>query len=174
MRLQKCMYAATLLIALLSWSCKSQKVVSESQLHESRQLTDSVSLSMTKETKIQTVPQTTAKLTLSLEQIDKLPVGAVYQEKDGNATGTVSKTNEGNIEFTANCDSLLILIDELSKEVYHFQRENTALKTNQKEEKIVEVNKLNGWQWFQIYGFWVYVSLTLLFIGYKIIKSKFL
>jgi hypothetical protein len=118
-------------------------------------------------TKIVTTPQTTAKLSLTQKQIDELPIGAVYEAKDGNASGTVRKTKDNNIEFTANCDSLTILIESLNKEVYRLNKEKTELKNSLKEEKIVEVNKLNGWQYFQIYGFRIYVILTFIYIGYR-------
>lgn len=118
------------------------------------------------------IPQTTATLTLTSIQIDELPVGATYQAKDGNASGTVRKTEENNIEFTANCDSLLVLIEELNKEVYHFQAENTALKTELMEQKIEVVKEPTGWQWFQIYGFWILVLYELVRILLKRFKLK--
>jgi hypothetical protein len=116
----------------------------------------------------------TARLSLSPLQIESLPPGAVYQAKSGNASAAVAKTDDGNIEITANCDSLLILIEELNKEVHHFLSENTALKTELSEQKIEVLREPTPIQWFQIIGFRVYALLTLLFIGYKVIKSKFL
>jgi NH3-dependent NAD+ synthetase len=116
--------------------------------------------------KIVTTPQTTAKLSLTQKQIDELPIGAVYEAKDGNASGTVRKTKDNNIEFTANCDSLHFMLEYAIKEVYRLNKEKTELKNSLKEEKIVEVNKLNGWQYFQIYGFRIYVILTIIYIVY--------
>ncbi|WP_165027088.1 hypothetical protein [Dysgonomonas sp. ZJ279] len=99
-------------------------------------------------------------MTLSQEQIDNLPVGASYQAQDGNATGTVKKTDKG-IEFTANCDSLNILIKQLTKEVYRFQSENTALVTKSKEQKTVG---LTVWQSIQIKGFRILVPITIVLL----------
>lgn len=100
-----------------------------------------------------------------------MPVGGKYQARDGNATGTIEKRADGSLKFTANCDSLTLLVESLTKEVYRINKNKTELKTNLKEEKVVEVNKLRGFQWFQIYGFRVYVLLTFFFIIYKTIKK---
>lgn len=115
-------------------------------------------------------------MTLSSEQINDLPVGASYQDKSGNATGTVKKTEKG-IEFTANCDSLNILIDQLTTEVHRYKSENSALKTTLSEQKVIEVNVLTGWQHFQLKGFWLLlIVLTILIFNksnlwQKIIKA---
>lgn len=119
-------------------------------------------------------PRTTARQNLTLEALHNLPVGGRYEAKDGNATGTIEKKPDGSLEFTANCDSLTLLVESLTKEVFRYKNENAELKTNIKEEKTEEVNILTGWQWFQIYGFRVYVFLTLLIIAYKKIKPKIL
>lgn len=114
--------------------------------------------------KVVTTPRTTAKLNLTTEQLTALPIGAVYEAKDGNATGTVRKTDNNNIEFTANCDSLNLLVENLNKEVYRLNTEKTELKTQLKSKKEVG---LSGLEWFQIYGFRIYVILTFIYIGYR-------
>lgn len=171
MHLLKQAPALILLFALFGSSCRSQKVTIEKEHQEVQHQTDSTSVVVEKETKVITTPQTTAKQTLTPKQLEDLPVGGKYQAKDGNATGTIEKKADGSLEFTANCDSLTLLVESLTKEVYRLNKEKTELKTNLKEEKVVEVNKLNGFQWFQIYGFRIYVLLTFIFIIYKNIKN---
>ncbi|NDW10454.1 hypothetical protein [Dysgonomonas sp. 520] len=110
-------------------------------------------------------------MTLSLDDIAALPIGAIYQSNEGNATGTLKKNNNNEIEFTANCDSLWFVIEKLNKEVHRYQSDSTAFKTTLNEHTITEVNKLSGWQWFQIYGFRVCIVIAAIIIIYKRIKK---
>lgn len=96
-----------------------------------------------------TVPQTTAKINLTPEDLEKLPVGGQYQAKDGQATGTIKRTEKG-FEFTANCDSLTFLITELRTEVYRLKNVESELKTQLKETVTIEVNVLTRWQEIRI------------------------
>lgn len=111
-----------------------------------------------------TTPQTTATLNLTPKQIEELPIGASFQTKDGNATGTVKKIGDNNIEFIANCDSLNLLVESLNKEVYRYKEDNKALVTKINKQETVG---LSGWEWFQIYGFRIYIILTFIYIGYR-------
>lgn len=164
MHLQKLVPVLIFLFALFVTSCRSQKVTTEKEHQETTIQADSMSVVVEKITEVITTPQTTAKLNLTQKQIEELPIGAVYEAKDGNATGTVRKTADDNIEFTANCDSLNLLVESLNKEVYRYQKDNKALVTKLKEQKEVG---LSGWQHFQIYGFRIYIILTLIYIGYR-------
>lgn len=164
MHLQKLVPVLIFLFVLFVSSCRSQKVTTEKEHQETTIQADSTSVVVEKITEVITTPQTTAKLNLTQKQIEELPIGAVYEAKDGNATGTVRKTADDNIEFTANCDSLNLLVESLNKEVYRYQKDNKALVTKLKEQKEVG---LSGWQHFQIYGFRIYIILTLIYIGYR-------
>lgn len=164
MHLQKLVPVLIFLFVLFVTSCRSQKVTTEKEHQETTIQADSTSVVVEKITEVITTPQTTAKLNLTQKQIEELPIGAVYEAKDGNATGTVRKTADNNIEFTANCDSLNLLVESLNKEVYRYQKDNKALVTKLKEQKEVG---LSGWQHFQIYGFRIYIILTLIYIGYR-------
>lgn len=169
----KLIYILCLLtFALLGTNCRSPKASLEKETVQDRQKLDSVSEKITSEKRLLTTAQTTAKQNLTIGQLQDLPVGGKYQAKDGNATGTIEKKPDGSLEFTANCDSLTLVVESLTKEVYRYQRENQMLKQDLSEQKIIEVNRLNGWQWFQIYGFRIYVSLTILVAGYRIIRKK--
>lgn len=116
-----------------------------------------------------TTPQTTAKLNISPDDLAKLPPGAKFESKQGNATATAKVAPDGTIEITANCDSLSLLIENLEIEVYRLQKQNTALVTNNSTKKSVE---LSGWQHFQIKGFWVCIAIIAIFLTYKKVKRQ--
>jgi hypothetical protein len=97
-----------------------------------------------------------------------LPPGAVYRAQDGQASATIKRTDTG-YEITANCDSLLLLVTNYEKEVYHLNSLNTALETKLKEQKTEIIKEPDGWQWFQIYGFWVLAA----FGGIRYLYNRF-
>lgn len=172
MLLKKLTIALITISALSGTSCQSSKKTLEKEMVQTRQEVDSVSEKVTSETRLLTTPRTTARQNLTLDQLKSLPSGGKYQSQDGNATGTIEKLPDGSLEFTANCDSLTLLVESLTKEVYRYKNEKAELETKLKEEKVVEVNKVSGWQWFQIYGFRIYLILTFIFIAYKFMLSK--
>lgn len=148
MQLTKCTLAVVFLIALFASSCKSPtKITAEKEVTQSRQQTDSVSLRVEKTTRLVTVPQTTAKISLTPEDLQQLPVGGQYQAKDGQATGTVTRTKDG-FEFRANCDSLQFLVTDLRVEIDRLKKVENELKTQLKETE--KVNELTRWQKFRI------------------------
>ena len=114
-------------------------------------------------------PQATAKLSIKPEDLAKLPPGAKFENKQGNATATAKVTPDGTIEITANCDSLVLLVENLETEVYRLQKENKALVTNINKKETVE---LSGWQHFQIKGFWVCITIIAIYLTYKKVKRK--
>jgi hypothetical protein len=101
-----------------------------------------------------------------------LPVGAGYTEKQGQATVAVQMSEGGYIEASANCDSLTILVDELRTEVYHLNNEKTELKSVLSEQKIIEVNRLTGWQWFQVWTGRICLALIAGTGIFRIIKNR--
>jgi hypothetical protein len=88
---------------------------------------------------------------LSFDSLVALPVGAGYTARQGQATLTVNRAESGMIEASANCDSLTLLVDELRTEIYHLNKEKTDFTSKLSEQKIIEVNRLTGWQYFQIW-----------------------
>ena len=162
-----------LLLMVLNFSCRTIKISTESKQTTEKQQTDSVSLLIEREIKPVTVPQSTAAFTISFDQLDSLPAGAAYQQRSGNATGTVIKNNDNTLTFTANCDSLTLLVETLKKEVYHFQRENTTLKSELNEHKTEVIKEPSGWQWFQIKGFWILLAAIFLYVVFRILKCRF-
>ena len=148
MQLTKCTLAVVFLIALFASSCKSPtKITADKEVTQSRHQTDSVSLSIEKTTRLVTVPQTTAKINLTPEALQNLPVGGQYQAKDGQATGTVTRTKDG-FEFKANCDSLQFLVTDLRVEIDRLKKVESDLKTQLKETE--KVNELTRWQKIRI------------------------
>lgn len=160
------------LFVLCATSCRTLKVTSESTEKTETNRLDSVSRLEIRETKTYVTAPATAKLNLSPLQIAELPPGAGFRNKQGNASIEVKMQKDGTLELTANCDSLTLLLDNLTIELYHLNSENTAIKHQLKQEKTVEVNKPTGWQWFQIYGFRIYVLLTIIYIIYRKWKIK--
>lgn len=112
-------------------------------------------------------PQATAKLNIDPKLLANLPKGAKYESKQGNATATAKLADDGTIEITANCDSLTLLIDELTTEVYRYKESNKALVTKLSKKETIE---LSGWQNFQIWCGRILLSLIIVYIIYKKIK----
>lgn len=119
---------------------------------------------VTQTTKTVTTPRATAKLNVDPSLLPNLPKGAKFEDKQGNATATLTVADDGTLEITANCDSLTLLIDQLTTEVYRYKENNKALETQLKEK---ETKGLSGWQNFEIYGFRVCMVLLTIFIIYK-------
>lgn len=123
---------------------------------------------VTKTTKAVTTPQATAKLNLDPKQLADLPKGAKFENKQGNATATATVADDGTIEITANCDSLTLLVDELTTEVYRYKESNKALVTQLSKK---ETKGLSGWQNFRIWCGNIALGLLIVFIVYKKIKK---
>jgi len=100
-----------------------------------------------------------------------LPGGAEFRQTDGRATLMMTRTDD-RITATAMCDSLTIVVEDLRTEIYHLNRETTELQEQLKEEKTVEVNRPNGWQWFQIWTGRVLAGLLAVWLAVKLIIKK--
>ena len=75
------------------------------------------------------IPPARATLSVPLDSLRKLPGGAAYTERSGQAT--VSLTfREGDVIASARCDSLERLVFELAEQLY-----SRGEQTEQKEEK---------------------------------------
>lgn len=111
-------------------------------------------------------------MNLNLDDLVNLPLGASFQVSEGNATGTVTKNNDNTLEFTANCDSLTLLVESLEKEVYRFQSENLVLKDKLSEQKTEVVKEPSGWQWFQIYGFRLLLIINIAILLWQKVNLK--
>lgn len=80
---------------------------------------------------LETIPASTAELTLPIASLHSLPKGAVFTEKSGAATVGV-KVEGDTVYVTAHCDSLQQVIYHLVEEVETLKNENEELKTEKK------------------------------------------
>jgi hypothetical protein len=117
------------------------------------------------------IPKQTVQLKLHPDSLAKLPIGASFSNSEGHATATVTKEESGFL-FTADCDSLIVLVEDLRTEIYHLNKEKSAFKEQLSEEKIIEVNRLTSWQAFQIWTGRICLALLACWAGYKVIKIK--
>lgn len=109
-----------------------------------------------------------AILNIPLDDIERLPEGAKFTATEGNSTVTLSKTGEG-IRIESVCDSLHILVKTLEKELYRERREKSELNDQLKEKTVQIVKEPTGFQWFQIWGFWILLTTYIL----KYLNSKY-
>lgn len=107
---------------------------------------------------------------LKIIDLKQLPAGASFHTASGRVHQTVIKTDQDELNFVSTCDSLLLLVESINKEVYHLSKENTALKTQLNERKEVIVREPSGWQWFQIYAGRI---LIILLTAYLILRFVF-
>ncbi len=108
-------------------------------------------------------------MTVSLAGLLKLPLGASFLEKNDRATATITRIDTG-YKITAECDSLTVLVTELKTEITRLSREKTDFKSDLKEIKTVEVNRLTGFQSFQIWAGRILGALLLTWAGWKLLR----
>jgi tetrahydromethanopterin S-methyltransferase subunit B len=119
------------------------------------------------------VPASRAELTLSFDSLKTLPEGAKFEAKKDRATVAVYKS-EGGIIASADCDSLTLLVDELTTEIYHLKTVLEEFESTEQDVTTIEVNRLTWWQRIQI----ALGRATLVALGFGIgwwlinIKSK--
>ena len=78
------------------------------------------------------------KLTIPADSLRKLPDGAVYRGKSGQANLTVRNDGSGNIVAEASCDSLQQLVLWYEEELTRIRNETNSETSNdvQMEEKL--------------------------------------
>jgi hypothetical protein len=106
---------------------------------------------------------------VTLDGLLQLPVGAEFRERNGQAVVAVIRT-EGGLTASATCDSLTLLVDELRTEIFHLNAEKGSFKSEESEIKTVEVNRLTGWQWFQVWTGRICLGLLMVFAVVKGLK----
>ena len=155
---------------LLLSGCGSIRQNMSREMSGSSRQTDSVSLIVERQTKAIPVAASETKLTLSIDSLVALPHGAGYTARQGQASLTVNRAEDGMIEASANCDSLTLLVDELKMEVFHLNSEKSMFNETLKEEKTMEVNRLTSWQAFQIWTGRICLAALVLFTAFKLFK----
>lgn len=83
------------------------------------------------------IPASAVKLTIPADSLRKLPEGAVYGGKSGQANLTVGTDGKGNIVAEASCDSLQQLVLWYEEELTRIRSETNSETRNdvQMEEK---------------------------------------
>ena len=83
------------------------------------------------------IPASAVKLTIPADSLRKLPEGAVYRGKSGQANLTVGSDDSGNIVAEASCDSLQQLVLWYEEELTRIRSETNSETSNdvQTEEK---------------------------------------
>ena len=173
MRSIKHITVSILLLVLCATSCKTTKLTQKHESEATTVRTDSVSLLIERIARPIVIPMQTVQLKLHPDSLLKLPIGAVFSKTEGHATATVMKEESG-YSFTANCDSLILIVEDLRTEIYHLNNENTVFREQLNSEKTIEVNRLTSWQSFQIWTGRICLALLLCLLIYRIIKIKFL
>ena len=162
-----------MMIALSVTSCKSSKTVTTAHELSAKDVSvDSVSTSVVQTVTPVVVPRATAELTRSPDELAALPAGAGFFEKEGRAGIEVTKTADGKIRVSANCDSLTLYMSELETTVTRLSRANKELSDKKSETVIVEVNRLTVWQGIQIWGFRLLAVVVVIFILSKKLWQK--
>jgi hypothetical protein len=139
-------FVLIVLIALSAVSCHStKKLTQESRSEQSTELTDSELVDIS-ETRVQPVkvPMSSVSLTLNLDSLRLLPLGAGYTARQGQANLKVrrkapstaksgqSATEPGQIVIEASCDSLELVCSSLTKTV------STLKKRLARQQKVGE------------------------------------
>lgn len=83
------------------------------------------------------IPASAVMLTIPADSLRKLPDGAVYRGKSGQANLTVGTDGKGNIVAEASCDSLQQLVLWYEEELTRIRNETNSETSNdvQMEEK---------------------------------------
>ena len=83
------------------------------------------------------IPASAVKLTIAADSLRKLPEGAVYRGKSGQANLTVGTDGSGNLVAEASCDSLQQLVLWYEEELTRIRSEtkNNVSNDVQMEEK---------------------------------------
>lgn len=149
------------------------KTISESKSNTEKNGTvrDSTVIHTEKTVKPLVVPSSGAELRVSPEDLKNLPAGGGFHNKSGNATVGAKKEKDGTLTITANCDSLILLVENLKTEAHHFRNENMALKSELSERTTEIVQEPSGWQWFQIWWGRILTAALIAGLIYKRIKN---
>lgn len=145
--------AIIFLCVLLIVSCGGPKVISR----ETReQQTDSVTEKITTTVKPVTVPQSQVSLHLTPEKITNLPPMAEFRKQNGQASIRV-EYRDSLIYITATCDSLQILVESQSREIYH-------LREQLSQQETVREKTPGFWEQAKIAVFYIAAGMALMFI----------
>lgn len=111
-----------MILALLSPGCKVIKQTSD------RQTVDSLRYSEKLTATPATIPMSKALLMIRTDDLRKLPPGAAYVNKSGQATASVQLKND-TLYVSATCDSLQQLVWHYEQELVRIRNDTEHLET---------------------------------------------
>lgn len=76
------------------------------------------------------IPASALKLTIPVDSLRKLPEGAVYRGKSGQANLTIGTDGKGNLVAEASCDSLQELVLWYEEELTRIRSETQSETSN--------------------------------------------
>ena len=100
-----------ILSALLVTSCRTTKENTSISLKDRLEWNRKVSATLA------TIPSSLVELTVPMDSLRRLPVGAVYTKKSGQATASVTLRND-TVVVAASCDSLQQQVYRLEEELH--------------------------------------------------------
>lgn len=130
--------ASITLSVLLATSCRTTKENTSMHLADSLQWNRKVSVTLA------TIPSSIVQLTIPTDSLRKLPEGAAYTKKSGQATLTL-KVKGDSIQGTASCDSLQQQVISLEEELHHAR---DRLEQVNKESKPAVIPFLVKFKWY--------------------------
>lgn len=146
------MAAAIFLFALLIGSCGGQK-----QMHkETRSETDSILIRERSEITPITIPRTQVDLRLKVKDVESLTPGAVFTDKNGQASVRV-EYRDSLIFITATCDSLQLLVENQSREIYHLRERLSEMEATREKTP-------GFWEQAKTAAFYIAVGMALMYI----------
>lgn len=149
--LKNATFAAIFLFALLIQSCGGTKETTDR--HTSSR--DSMVWREISQIRPLTVPLTRADLRLDLKEISNLTPGAVFTDKNGQASVRVER-RDSIIYITAQCDSLQVLCESKTREIYHLR--------TQLEQQHTQVEKPPGW-WATVKNNTFYIAIGMVLMA---------
>lgn len=167
----KAHYITWIVLALLI-GCRPVKEISTSEVMQNTDRVDSISLIESSVIKPLKIPMSQIKLTITPSRFDSLPPGAVFSDRSGQASVEIRKDADGNLNITASCDSLLLLVEEKNKEIYRLSATNKELSEKLQEQKEVKIREPTGWQWFWIYVGRLSFLAVMVWMGFKWFRNK--
>lgn len=146
-------FAVILLLVPLMWNCGGPKIITR-EVHELQ--TDSVRERVTTTVKPVTVPQSQVSLRLPPGEIMNLPPSAEFRKQSGQASVRV-EYRDSLIFITATCDSLQLITESQSREIYHLRTELSQLET-------IREKPPNRWKQAKTVVFYIAAGMVLMFI----------
>lgn len=153
--------ASITIIVLLGISCRSTEKISNTSVIDSLTWNKKFSASLV------ITPPSLAQLTIPMDSLRRLPQGAVYTEKQGQATVTASRKDD-KLVVTASCDSLQNLCYQYEEELVRIRDQ---LQKEQTKKEPVIVPFLSKCKW-TAFGFLLAIIILSIIKIIKIWQDK--